>query len=111
MKHLIIKSTATKKLHISNSSIELAQVFVRLNITLPPQANLTIFSPLTFENEAKFEESVKNTLPTDLEFLPTQGVNGLVAQLSVEQQDNRENGTYGVAKEYFEGLGYEVELK
>jgi hypothetical protein len=98
---IIITPTESKKIHIANTSIEVASVYGRVAFAAPADGKRLEFATETYENAQRFAD--KQMMFTDL---PTQAQ---VVELKEGEQQTVETALQ-CAKEYYEALGYSVEI-
>lgn len=106
---LLVKATREKEISLLGTTFKLESVFVYLQITLPIVKDIVIFKPVFFQTEEMFNTDIKNQIRTDIQVRTTQGVDGIVTKLKEGESQSVEQ-TIICAKEYFETMGYEVEI-
>jgi hypothetical protein len=97
---LIITPTTEKLIYVQGTTIELPQVYNRLEFGCRPNGIAMEIAFYTYENRTAYEAG--STLPTDI---PTGNLNADIDPLT---QTQSVDAAHELAKTYYEGLGYEV---
>jgi hypothetical protein len=97
---LIILPTQDKKIYVQGTSIELPQVYNRIEFGCRPNGTTMEMAFYTYADRAAFETN--SSLPTDI---PTQN---LVVDIDPLTQVQGLEAAHALSKTYYEGLGYQV---
>ena len=100
---LIITPTQDKKIHLQGTSIEIPQVYNRIEFGCRPNGIAMELAFYTYADKAAFETN--SSLPTDI---PTQN---LVADIDPLTQVQGLDAAHELSKTYYEGLGYQVTIE
>ena len=99
---LIITPTTEQKIYVQGTSIELPQVYIRLEFVC--RSNGTTIE-ITFSTYLDYESFLRrSTLPTDL---PTRT---LISDIDPVTQTQGLQSAHELAKSWYEGLGYSVSV-
>jgi hypothetical protein len=99
---LIITPTQDKKIHVQGTSIELSQVYNRLEFGCRPNGITMEIAFYTYSDTSAYHSG--SYLPTDL---PTAN---LTLDIDPATQTQGLNAAHDLAKTYYEGLGYNVTI-
>jgi hypothetical protein len=100
---LIITPTTEKLIYVQGTTIELPQVYNRLEFSCRPNGIAMEIAFYTYETLAAYEAG--SAVPTDI---PTGNLNVDIDPLTQEQNVE---AAHELAKTYYEGLGYNVTIK
>jgi len=100
---LIITPTQEKKIHVQGTTIELPQVYNRLEFGCRPNGIAMEIAFYTYETLEAYEAGL--SIPTDL---PTRNLNKDIDLLTQVQSVE---SAHELAKTYYEGLGYNVVIQ
>lgn len=106
---LLVKATQEKEISLVGTTFKLESVFVYLQITLPIVKDVIIFKPAFFQTEDMFDNDIKNQIRTDIQVRTTHGIDGIATKLKEGESQSIQQAVI-CAKDYFESLGYEVEI-
>ena len=99
---LIITPTEDKKIYVQGTSIELSQVYNRIEFGCRPNGTTMELAFYTYADQAAYE--IGNYLPTDL---PT---SNLITNIDPATQIQGLDAAHNSAKLYYEELGYDVAI-
>ena len=99
---LIITPTQDKKIHVQGTSIELPQVYNRLEFSCRPNGIAMEIAFYTYTTKKAYDDG--NTVPTDL---PTSNI---VVDIDPLQTTQSVESAHELAKAHYEELGYVVEI-
>ena len=100
---LIISPTEEKKIYVQGTTIELPQVYNRLEFGCRPNGIAMEISFYTYESKTAYESG--SSVPTDI---PTGNLNKDIDPLTQVQSVE---SAHELAKTYYEGLGYNVVIQ
>lgn len=100
---ILIKPTAEKKIIISGTSIELPQVYTRIEFGCRPNGITMEMAFYTYSDYITYASG--SMLLSDI---PTQN---LIADIDPETQVQGLEAAHDLSKTYYTDLGYEVEIK
>lgn len=97
---LIITPSEDKKIHVQGTSIELSQVYNRLEFGCRPNGITMEIAFYTYSDASAYQSG--SYLPTDLP------ISNLILDIDPNTQTQGLNAAHELAKTYYEGLGYDV---
>jgi hypothetical protein len=97
---LIITPTEEKKIYVQGTTIELPQVYNRLEFGCRPNGKAIEIAFYTYESKTAYEDGL--SVPTDI---PTSNLN---ADIDPITQVQGVQSAHELAKTYYENLGYNV---
>ena len=100
---LIIFPTQDKKIYVQGTSIELPQVYNRIQFGCSSNGTTMEMAFYTYADKAAFETN--SILPTDI---PTQNI---VKNINPLTQVQGLDAAHELSKIYYEGLGYQVTIE
>jgi hypothetical protein len=100
---LIITPSTEQKIHVQGTSIELSNVYNRLEFGCRPNGKAIEIAFYTYADKAEYEAG--NYLPTDLP------IGNLTRDIDLETQTQSVEAAHELAKTWYEEQGYNVVIQ
>lgn len=109
MKGLRVKSNSENTIKLNNVNVTLEEVFVKLEVIIPIKDDVLILRPFFYGDESYYENNPGDQIKTNISFKMTNNVGGKLFALK-ENEEQSISTALNYASNYFEELGYDVEV-